>query len=212
MSRSSSQTAPAILVTAHGAGASALLRAETPDLDELPPLNEADTATGLALAVARGRPFQRGNRAASGRGPSLTRGGANPDAPEERQLVERRAATLRGQRRRELAVQHGAPVSSGVLTELVAWARGVSWSDVYYRAGDAVKGAALAEKASAHQLRAIAIAEREARARPQSSAYENLRTELAARADALPEFPPSPAAAPVEPPPAAEGAAHETQG
>ncbi len=158
---------PSILRTAHGAAdaGGALLVAETPVLDEMHPLDASHTAAALALRRVRGRPFTKGNVAAADRGPSLTRIASDPHTPEEQRRVRRKAASLEGARRRELSVQHGASVSTGCRVELVAWALATAWSSAYYRAGDATKGAALAEKASGHQLKAIAIAEREAASR-----------------------------------------------
>lgn len=156
-----------ILRSAHGAARAggAEVVAETPPLDELAPLNPDDTGAALALARRRGRPFQPGNAAAANRGPSLTRIALDPSAPEERRRVHRKAATLKARRERELAVQHGGrPVSSAVKVELVHWARNTAWAEFFDRAGDALRAASLAEKASAHQLKAIGIAEREARA------------------------------------------------
>lgn len=157
-----------IFRSAHGKAAAhgAILVAECPPLDESQPPNASATERGLALRRERGRPFTVGNRAASGRGPSLTRIASAPDAPEEIRRVHRKAASLKGRRERELSVQCGGPVSSGVKVELVAWARDVAWAEHFDRLGDAIKAAALAEKASGHQLKAIAIAEREAKARP----------------------------------------------
>jgi hypothetical protein len=159
---------PSFIRTAHGTAAEggAVLVAEAPPLDETPPLNATDTSHGLALRRVRGRPFQIGNTAASDRGPSLTRITCDPNAPEEQQRVHRKAATLKSKRERELSVQYGGPVSSAVKTELVAWARNVAWAEHFDRAGEPLKAAALAEKASGHQLKAIGIGERESKARP----------------------------------------------
>ena len=189
---------PTILRTAHGnaSASGAILVAETPVLDELAPPDPRRTAEGLAIRRVRGRPFQPGNRAASGRGPSLTRITTDdrplcdPDAPEERQRSRRKAQSLAGQRIRELEVQYGGRLSTGVRVEVVAWARDVANAERYDRAGDAAKAAALAEKASGHQLKAIGIAEREAAARP------------SAPVDPLAGYyilPPEAQAAPVEP-------------
>jgi hypothetical protein len=94
--------APSILRTAHGTAAEggAMLTAETPPLDEQPPPNPALTAQGLALARVRGRPFQLGNTAAKGRGPSLTRVHVDPDAPEHEVRAHRKARSLKAKARR----------------------------------------------------------------------------------------------------------------
>lgn len=162
---------PSLARTAHGTAdaGGALLVVETPPLDEVHPLNPARTAAGLALARVRGRPFQRGNTAASGRGPSLTRVTVAPDGSDERRRVGRKAASLKSRRERELRVMHGGWISTAVSVELVAWAWATAWADVFDREGDAVKAAGLREKASGHQLKAIAIAEREAASREQTT-------------------------------------------
>jgi hypothetical protein len=92
-------------------------------------------------------------------------------APDEHRRVHRKAATLKSRRERELVVLNaGHPVSSAVKTELVAWARDVSWAEHFDRQGEPLKAAALAEKASGHQLKAIGIAERE---RPRTSTTDH---------------------------------------
>lgn len=154
--------------SAHGAAAAggALLVVECPPLDEIDgPSNAGPTSNPAALPPRRGRPFQRGNAAAAGRGSSLTRISAPADAPEERRKVYRKATSLKRQRERELATLHGGTLSCAVRTELVAWARNVAWAEHYDRAGDPTKAAQLSEKASGHQLKAVALAEREAAAR-----------------------------------------------
>jgi hypothetical protein len=157
-----------ILRSAHGTGADALLRAEAPPLDEVPPLNAADTARGIALSAASGRPFTKGNTAAKNRGPSLTRTGVDLNPPDNvRRGVQRRAESLRRVRVRELRIAHGgSPLSSAVKAEVASWALAVAWSRFHYDQGDAKQGARFAELASAHQLRAIGVAEREGVARP----------------------------------------------
>lgn len=164
-----------ILGPAHGTAADggARLVAEAPPLKDLTrPPNAADTATGLALAKSRGRPFQIGNTAAANRGPSLTRVNHDPGAPEDHRRVHRKAHSLCGRRRREMTVENaGVPLSSAVLVELVAWARATAWAEHFDRAGDPVKAVQLAEKASGHQLKAIGIAEREREARTASQGW-----------------------------------------
>ena len=163
----------AIFRTAHGAAAEggALLAAEGPVLDETPPPNAALTATGLALRKARGRPFQVGNTAASGRGPSLTRVPHAAEAPdataalEERRRIERKATSLKNRRGRQMAVTYGGPLGDDVLTELTLWSLAVAWSHHFYSVGDAKQGASLAEKSSAHLLKATGYAQRGAETR-----------------------------------------------
>lgn len=156
---------PSILRAAHGAAGARgnVLVAESPVLDEIQPLNAVDTGAGIAASTRRGRPFTRDNKAAALKGSSLTRAGGDANAPEEQRRVDRRAAALSAARQRELVVQHGgAKLSTAVRVEVVAWARAVAWSDFYFRTGDAKAGALFAEKASAHGLRAVGLADREA--------------------------------------------------
>jgi hypothetical protein len=157
-----------ILRKAHGAAADggSLIVAEDKPLDEYPKPDVARTVTGLTLRRVRGRPFQVGNSAAAGRGPSLSRITIDPHAPEERQRAARKATSLQRARIRELEVQYGGTLSSGVRTELKAWALDAAAADLWHRAGDDLKAAALNEKASGHQLKAVGLAEREAQARP----------------------------------------------
>jgi len=160
-------TSPTIIRAAHGLAkdGGAILVAETPPLDEIPPPNLADTEKGLEVRRKRGRPFAKGNSAASNKGPMLTRITIDPDAPEEVRKIHRRAQTLKAKRERELSVQHGGMIlSTGVKTELISWARAQAWADHYSRLGDAKQALLFAEKASGHNLKAIGIAEREAKA------------------------------------------------
>jgi hypothetical protein len=165
-----------LIRTAHGMAkeGGALLVVEAPPLDELRPLNEADTATALAVRKANKRPFETGNAAAKGKGPSVLLVNTAPDAPEECRKVNRRANSLKNRRRAELSVQYGGKVSSGVEGELKAWALAMAWSDQFYRIGDPVRGAAFAEKSSAHLLKATAHAEREAKRRVQQTGDQDL--------------------------------------
>lgn len=170
---------PSILRTAHGTGAPALLRAEAPPLDEVPPLSADATERGLAAAQARGRPFTRGNRAGANRGPSLARSGVDLDPSDAgRRKVQRRAESLRRVRVREMSVQHGGTISSAVKAEVASWALALAWSRHAYDQGDAGRGAKLASEASAHMLRATGLAEREARVAPRApgDAFARWRT------------------------------------
>jgi hypothetical protein len=168
MARAPRGSGPSLMRSAHGAAAEcgALLVVEVPRLSEERPPDAARTEAGLAWRRTRGRPFERGNTAASNRGPSLTRITCDPDAPEEKRRQERRAQSLMHKRERELSTQYGGPVSSGVKVELRAWARATASADTLYREGKPLESAALDEKASGHQLKALAIVEREAASRP----------------------------------------------
>jgi hypothetical protein len=166
---------------AHGTAADggAVLVAEAVGLREMKPGNAARTEQGIARHRQRGRVGALGNTAAAGRQPSLTRVAPQPDAPEERRRVRRKAASLAAWRRRELEEQAGGPVSSHVRVELVAWALATSWADHHDAGGDEVKAAAFREKASSHGLKALGIAEREAAGRPVESSIERLRASFA---------------------------------
>lgn len=158
-----------ILRTAHGNAAAhgAVLVAETPPLDELPRPNAARTAEGVAASKVRGRPFQKGNKTASGRGPSLTMiMAAEPDAPAERVRVLRKARSLKAQCERELRAQFGGmPLPANVKVEIVHWARASAYAESADRRGDQDKAVFFAEKAAGHNLKAVGLAERAAASR-----------------------------------------------
>ena len=161
---------PSLIRTAHGSYADVLapsLVVETPPLDEIPPVHASDSGLGLASSAALGKPFTRGNRAAAKKGPELTRTGVDLDDEDSvRRSVGRKAESLRRKRVREERARHGGVISSGVETEIASWALAISWSRHHYSEGETTKGAKLAEQASAHLLKAVAIAEREHHAGP----------------------------------------------
>jgi hypothetical protein len=174
-----------ILRTAHGTAArnGAMLVAETPPIDEVKLPTAESTTVGLAVRKLRGRPFAKGNRAGADHGPSLARLPSETTRPKkkptraeaERRRVQNRAKALERARVRELTIQStpaGAtsfvPLSSGVRVELSLWALAVAWSRFHYEQGDSTKGAQLAERASAHHMKAIAYAERDRAAHPDS--------------------------------------------
>lgn len=104
------------LRTAHGAGRAAGLRSERRPVDEVPALNADDTAKGLADAQRRGRPFEPGNSAAAGRKPALASGSSipmNASDPDYKKALGW-SKRFRAKRIRELKVQHGGWLSSGV--------------------------------------------------------------------------------------------------
>lgn len=171
---------PEILRTAHGNGAEALLRAETPVLDERPPLNAADTAQGLTMAARRGRPFTPGNRAAQGRRPGLCLLGVPLDAADPRyRSALRKANTYRQRRVRETAVAHGGYLGAGPAAMFASSARALAASIVLSTLAGEALARADAKAASAlfataarlddysrqQELTATALAEREAEAR-----------------------------------------------
>jgi hypothetical protein len=159
------------LRTAHGNGADALLRVETPPLDEIPNANR--TAQGLAVRAARGRPFEPGNAAAKGRKPKLARAGVDaPQADPEWSRYETQGRRYTQRRCRELAVQHGGTLGAGPSAMLASAGLALAASRwLYARAavdGDAdlfKKAASLADSARQQELTAVALAEREAAAR-----------------------------------------------
>lgn len=167
---------PSILRTAHGTAAPALLVAERPPLDESDPPNADDTAKGLALAERRGRPFQKGNRAAENRRPALALIGVPLDAahPGYRSAL-RRANAYRQRRVRELAIAHGGYLGAGPSAMLASAARALAASITLNElaaaelaAGRAkaaadlfAQAARLADSARQQELTAVALAERE---------------------------------------------------
>lgn len=166
--------------TAHGNGASALLRAERRPLKDIPPLNAADTERGLAEAARRGRPFQKGNRAAENRRPVLALLGVPLEAADPRcRSALRQANALRQRRVRELAVAHGGYLGAGPSSMLGSAARALAASTLLYqlatealaekRTKDAAElfktSAQLADSARQQELTAVGLAEREAKSR-----------------------------------------------
>ena len=107
---------------AHGNGAKALVRVESAPVDELGALNATDTTAGRALVAGRGKPFERGNRSAAGRKPALASVAGMPTGAKDPRYARalRWARTFRRQRVRELTVQHGGALSSGVCAMLTS--------------------------------------------------------------------------------------------
>ena len=166
-----------MLRTAHGTGTAALLRVERLPLDEEVPLNAADTERGLAEAKRRGRPFEKGNRAAENRKPALALLGVPLDSADPRcRAALRQANSLRRRRVRELAIQHGGHLGAGPCAMLGSSARALAASTVLYtlatealaagktkEATDLFQASAqLADKSRQQELTAVAIAAREA--------------------------------------------------
>ena len=165
------------LRAAHGAGADAVVHVETLPIDELPPLNAEDTEAGLALAKERGRPFERGNKAAKNRKPALaTIAGMPTEAtdPEYRRALGG-ARRYRRQRVRELAIQHGGELSAGVCGMLTSSALDMAASryltGVAVKTGDAdaiLRASKLAQSSRQLELTALEMASREALAHPRA--------------------------------------------
>lgn len=173
---------PSILRTAHGSGEPALLRAETPVLDELSPLNAGDAERGLAAAKRRGKPFTKGNAAAKGRKPALAALGLEASSPLYRKALKK-AERYRQRRVRELAVAHGGYLSAAVAAMIGSASRALASSLVLHELADELlkvgsaksnkaaanlllQAARLADSSRQQELTAIAIAERESKARP----------------------------------------------
>lgn len=162
---------------AHGNGADALVRVETMPVDELPPLNAEDTAAGLASAARRGRPFEPGNAAARGRKPALASSAGMPlDAADP--LYKRAlgwARRYRSRRIRELSIQHGGELSSGVCAMLTSSALDMAASR-YLTAKAAADGdvsllktaSQLSQASRQTELTALEMASRELAARPRA--------------------------------------------
>lgn len=174
---------PEVLRAAHGTGASAILRAESPPLPEVPPPNAERTALGLAMAAARGKPFQPGNSAASQRKPALALMGVPIDSADPRcRSAMRKAANWRSRRCRELTVLSGGYLGTGPATMIASAALALAASRVAYELAAergpagvqlAKLGADLADKARQQELTAVGLAEREARARAASAPTMN---------------------------------------
>jgi hypothetical protein len=167
---------PKIIVPAHGTGAPALLRAQTPVLDELPPLNADDARQGNDAVNAKGRPFQRGNRAGANRRPGLALLGTPVDNadPKYRRAL-RKAKALMVRRQGELAVQHGGKLGAGPSSMLCSAALALAASRVLYEVASVtldpatfLQAARLADSARQQELTAVGLAERESEARPRS--------------------------------------------
>lgn len=181
------------LRTAHGNGASALIRTETPPLDEIPTGNAAQTQQALDVREANGRPFQRGNRAASGRKPKLARLGVDiPDTADPRYVAcLRNAKRYVETRSRELAVETGGisgKLGAGPSAMLASSGLALAASRfVYALAAEKsdpsmfTAAARLADTARQQELTAVALAWREAEARNDEPEDAATRERLAAQ-------------------------------
>lgn len=163
---------PSFIRTAHGTGRDAILRAEVPPLDELPPPNATRTERALAARAARGRPFEPGNAAASGRRPKLARMPDIATTHPSWAAAQKQARRYVQRRCRELAVQTGVPsLGTGPSALLASAGLARAASVVLYEmaaqtldAGLFRDAAALADKARQAELTAVGLAEREAKA------------------------------------------------
>lgn len=165
------------LRTAHGTGADALLRSECRPLNEIPAMNADDTARGLAMAHARGRPFTPGNRAASGRRPALASSAGMPIDAADPDYKRALGWARRYRRRRvsEMTIAHGGELSAGVCAMLTSEANDLAGARylaiVAARTGDRealTQSSRLSQSARQLALTALDVAERDAKARPKS--------------------------------------------
>lgn len=158
----------------HGAGAG-VPRVEVLPVDELGHPNAGETAANLDVRRAKGRPFEKGNRAAAGRRPKLALLGVAADASDPRYaLALRRAARYRKRRCSELAAVHGY-VSTGAASLIASASLALCASRFLYEVaaetGDGAtlkQASALANDARQNELAAWELASREAAARPRS--------------------------------------------
>ena len=161
------------LRTAHGAGADALLRCETPPLDEVPAANATDASQGLALAAARGRPFERGNAAGSLRKPRMAQAGLDvPGADPRWRAFEKQGKRYAQRRCRELAILSGGTLGAGPSSMIASAGLALAASRFAYAVGAASgdiatlkQAAQLADHARQSELTAVALAKLEATAR-----------------------------------------------
>lgn len=150
-----------------------MVRAEAPALDEIPLPDGSRTEQGLALRRERGRPFERGNKAAMGRRPILAALAvplAGADPRYKRALAKGKRYLAR--RVRELSVQCGGELGAGPCAMLAHAARATAASVLLYElAGEKLdaalfaQAARLGDAARTAELTAVGLAEREAAAR-----------------------------------------------
>lgn len=125
------------------------------------------------MAARRGRPFERGNSAASGRKPSLCLLGVPIETADPRYRRAMRKARAYMQRRvRELAVMHGGELGAGPAGMIASSALALGASRLLYEIASQTldpamlkQAAALADSARGQELTAVALAQRESDAR-----------------------------------------------
>lgn len=146
-------------------------------LKDLRPADADETARNVAERKRRGRPFQKGNKASSGRAPTLALLGVREDdLPALARKDLRKADRYRQRRVREAAVVHGYASSGtcavyGSAAIVLASQRQVAL--LAFKTGDPALhklAADLAEKHSQLELKAGFMAKDEAAARPRSPA------------------------------------------
>jgi hypothetical protein len=159
---------------------------ETRPLDEIPTPNAAETAANLTARRVRGRPFERGNRAAVGRKPAISVFGVRVEASDPAYArALRHAARYRRRRCSELAAAYGGHLSAGASSLVASAALALAGSRYLYElagrnddAGLLTQAARLADSAKGLEVAAMDIAEREKADRPTESDIDRARREI----------------------------------
>lgn len=175
---------------AHGNGAKAVLRTELPPIDEFGCANAGDTARGMAVYAARGRPFEPGNEAASNRPPKLARiAPAEPTAhPLWRSKYRHQASRYARRRVAELAIMFGGKVSVAVQRLVGLAAKQAAASDLLYELAmteldttTIMQAAKLADMSRQAELTAIGLARLEQDSFQEDDDARNRRMRIAAQ-------------------------------
>lgn len=152
-------------------------RLEVKEFNKLPHPNANETAANLATRRQRGRPFEAGNKAATGRRPKLALLGVEIDSEDPAyQRSLRLASRYRKRRCSELYVIYGY-VSSGASGMIASAALAMAGSRyIYGLYSKDTKNLALIREASKlatearmHEAAAMELCQREAAARPKSA-------------------------------------------
>lgn len=167
----------------HGTGADAP-HIEVP-LKDLRPNNAADTAANVARRKRRGRPFEKGNRAAADRAPVLALLGVETgEIPELARKDLRKADRYRQRRVREVAGAHGY-ASAGTCAVLgsaaITLASQRQVAALAFQTGDPALhklAADLAEKHSQLELKASFMARNEAAGKPKETPQQALTARI----------------------------------
>ena len=169
---STARRGPSLIRSAHGKAAEcgALLVVETPVLSELRPVDVEQTSRGHAEIASRGRPFQRGNRAASNRKPGLAALGLPIKSSDPRyKRAYKLADAYVSHRTRELAAQCGGRLGAGPSACLASAGLALAASRVMHELASETldpklftTAARLGDAARQAELTAVALAEREA--------------------------------------------------
>ncbi len=157
----------------HGANP---VHVEPPRPDELHQTNADDTAANLAKRRARGRPFEKGNRAAAGRPPALALLGVKVDEadPLYRRVLGQ-AGRYRRRRVSELCAVYGY-VSAGAAGLIASSSLALAASRYCYAKSAEIGdtgllklGSSLANDARQAELAAVELCQREAANRPKQA-------------------------------------------